>query len=77
MVLEIFLRFTVHGSLNLRFLQFVYITSLGLTNPFIADKVTEFFPERISAFFEDRSVKNYRFISTSYRFFEPGGGELA
>jgi hypothetical protein len=48
-----------------------------LTKAFFANTLIEFFPERISAFFEDRSVKNYRFISISYRFFEPGGGELA
>ena len=48
-----------------------------LTKAFFADSITEFFPERISALFEDRSVKNYRFISIGYRFFEPGGGELA
>jgi hypothetical protein len=48
-----------------------------LTKDFFADSITKFFPERISAFFEDRSVKNYRFISRGYRFQEPGGGELA
>jgi len=48
-----------------------------LTNTFITDRIIEFFLERISALNEDGSVKNNRFISKSYKFYEPEDGELA
>jgi hypothetical protein len=48
-----------------------------LTTIIIAYRIIEFFPWRITSFCEDESVKNYRFISSSYEFFEPADGEVA
>lgn len=51
--------------------SFPQFTVSPLTNTFIIDRIIEFFLERISSLFEDGSVKNYRFISRSYEFYEP------